>query len=134
VSLARAAPTVLGLMTVAVVLAGTDPPARAQEPAPAQLTAMSFTGDGFVELSYAWRFHPGDDPTWADPASDDSTWLPIAPDLPASALPAGTQSGGGWFRRHLRVASDLWGRPLLARVEAAWWTSEGERKRRKEKR
>jgi len=111
-------PAALSLTTVVAILAGTGGPARAQEPEPARLAAATFAGDGFVELTYAWRFHPGDDPAWADPAFDDTGWMPTAPSLPPGTLPVGARPGRGWFRRHLRVAADLWGRPLLARIEA----------------
>ena len=119
VILVRSTPALLGLLTVTVVLAGTDPLARAQEPAPAQLNAPEFVGDSFVELSFAWRFHPGDDAGSADPAFDDSAWQPIDPKLPEGTLRLETGAGLGWFRRHVRVAEDLWGKPLLARIESA---------------
>jgi phosphoserine phosphatase RsbU/P len=27
-----------------------------------------------TSLDGLWRFHPGDNPTWANPSSDDSQW------------------------------------------------------------
>ncbi|HVN30700.1 MAG TPA: hypothetical protein VMT45_01810, partial [Thermoanaerobaculaceae bacterium] len=92
--------------------------AAAQEPAPAHLTLDGFSGDGIIELTYAWRFHPGDDPGWADPHLDDRGWEPVSPRLPAGGLPRAGWPGTGWFRRHLLIERALWGKPLVLRVEA----------------
>ncbi|HVN75918.1 MAG TPA: SpoIIE family protein phosphatase [Thermoanaerobaculaceae bacterium] len=91
----------------------------AQEPAPANLSASSFSGDGMVEFTLAWRFRSGDDPAWSDPDLDDSAWTPVDPRLPSGSPVDANRPGAGWFRRHIRVAADLRGVPLLARVEAA---------------
>jgi serine phosphatase RsbU (regulator of sigma subunit) len=90
---------------------------RGQEPAPAPIRAPALT-DG-VELVYAWRYHPGDDPRWAEPAADDAGWEPVVPLLPAAGLPRGGWPGTGWFRRHLRVEPAVWGTPLTMRVETS---------------
>ena len=118
VVLARAAPTVLGLITAAVVLAGTDPPARAQEPAPARLTAADLTVDGTIELTRAWRFHAGDDSGWANPSFDDADWATADPRLPPGGEARDGWRGSGWFRRHIRIEPDLWGKRLVLRLEA----------------
>jgi hypothetical protein len=41
---------------------------------PAQSFDASQWTQGAVSLSSAWRFHPGDDPAWASPTFDDSSW------------------------------------------------------------
>ncbi len=42
------------------------------------VSAQSFDAShwtqGVVPLASAWRFHPGDDPAWASPTFDDSSW------------------------------------------------------------
>jgi len=92
--------------------------AVAQEPAPARFTLDGFSGDGIIELTYAWRFHPGDNPAWADPHLDDRGWQPVDPRLPAGVLPSAGWTGTGWFRRHLLIDRELWDKPLVLRIEA----------------
>jgi signal transduction histidine kinase len=69
-----------------------------------------------IGLDVPWRYHPGDDPSYADPTFDDRTW-----ELATTVLSAwpedrrfGEGVGGdvGWFRLNLRVAPELRGRPL----------------------
>jgi hypothetical protein len=91
--------------------------ARAQEPVPAQIDGAELAGGGPLRLVYAWRFHPGDDPRWADPAFDDSGWERVEPLLPPSGRPRDGWPGTGWFRRHLRADSSLRDKPLAIRVE-----------------
>jgi serine phosphatase RsbU (regulator of sigma subunit) len=80
--------------------------ARGQEPAPSQISEALLAGGKRIDLTLAWRFHPGDDPKWSDPAFDDSGWETAEPLLPPGRLPAGGWPGVGWFRRHLRFAPD----------------------------
>ena len=107
----RVAVLALALGTVAVV-------AHCQEPRPASLTAQGFAAnpDG-VQFTFPWRFHPGDDPAWAEPAFDDARWETVVPLMPPGELPRGGWPGVGWFRRHLRVEPALWGVALLIRIE-----------------
>ena len=55
-----------------------------------------------VSLDDGWRFHPVDDPRWADLAFDDSHWpvLHGKGGLVGSRLPLGL-SGFGWYRARL---------------------------------
>ena len=94
--------------------------ASAQEPRPAELTSKVFAGtpEG-IQFTLPWRFHPGDDAAWADPAFDDAGWEAVEPGMAPGHLPPGGWPGIGWFRRHLRVAPALWGVPLVMRIRAA---------------
>ncbi len=65
-----------------------------------------------VILSRAWRYHPGDDPVWAEPAHDDSSWALVEPALHAAAETSGGWPGIGWFRRRVRVAAEVGEVPL----------------------
>jgi serine phosphatase RsbU (regulator of sigma subunit) len=57
--------------------------------------------DRILALSREWSYHPGDDPAWADPAFDDSSWPLVRPALTeAEAIPGGWP-GIGWFRRRV---------------------------------
>ncbi|MGI9181592.1 MAG: ATP-binding protein [Longimicrobiaceae bacterium] len=66
-----------------------------------------------VGLDGEWRFQPGDDPAWADPSLDDSSWMRVhLPSLrrspPDSGFIAPPSQGGpevGWFRLHLTLDS-----------------------------
>lgn len=65
-----------------------------------------------------WKYHPGDNPEWANPAFDDtgwesaeSTWLFI------NEIPRSGWEGIGWFRLHLSVPDErLWHMPLALQV------------------
>jgi hypothetical protein len=61
------------LLTLAAVIGDL---AIGGRPDPPALRAAATTLDG------AWRFHPGDEPRWAEPDADDTAWETI--DLTAS--------------------------------------------------
>ncbi len=88
-----------------------------QEPRPATLDAGALAASGGIELTYAWRFHRGDDARWADPAFDDADWESVAPGLSPGQLPRAGWPGVGWFRRHLLLGPGPWGSPLVLRLE-----------------
>jgi hypothetical protein len=57
-----------------------------------------------VDLDGPWRFHAGDDPRFADPAFDDSSWPSIRPNQPFRTIGSPDITGGYfWARIHLRV-------------------------------
>ncbi len=63
-------------------------------------------------LVTGWRYHPGDDTSWAAPACLDSAW-----EICNTAMGGGFRfksgwDGIGWFRLHLRVDSTLWNHPI----------------------
>ena len=68
---------------------------------------------GSIYVVYAWRYHPGDDSRWADPAFDDSAWELVAPQMSPGMHPRQGWPGTGWFRRHLEIAPQMWGKPLV---------------------
>jgi serine phosphatase RsbU (regulator of sigma subunit) len=72
-----------------------------------------------MTFTYAWRFKPGDDPAWADPAFDDSGWAVVEPLMSPGNLPQGGWPGVGWFRRHVVVPPEGWGVPLAVSLTAA---------------
>lgn len=58
-------------------------------------------------LARDWRYHPGDDLSWASPDFDDSSWALVLPSLrDAEAIPGGW-SGIGWFRRKIRTSEEF---------------------------
>jgi phosphoserine phosphatase RsbU/P len=75
--------------------------AAAQQPAPAVAVPAATAVAGVravLTLDGQWRFHAGDDPGWADPAFDDSSWPAIS--LSQSLVEQGidSYSGYGWYR------------------------------------
>ncbi len=110
----------LRIAVLALALGAAAAVAPGQEPKPANLTAQGFAGtpEG-IQFTYPWRFRPGDDPAWAEPAFDDTKWETVEPLMPPGRRPPGGWPGVGWFRRHLRVEPALWGVPLLVRIEEA---------------
>jgi hypothetical protein len=61
-------------------------------------------GKPTVKLDGTWQFHIGDDPAWAAPALDDSTWEGIQTDKPWGAQQHYGYSGYAWYRRHIDFA------------------------------
>lgn len=71
-----------------------------------------------VPIESGWRFHPGDDPAWSDPAFDDSGWHRV--DFPHRWGPeeaAAEARQFGWYRLHLQFDLAGAGQPeKLARL------------------
>jgi serine phosphatase RsbU (regulator of sigma subunit) len=95
----------------ALAFLGSTLVAHGQEPEPSRLTGFQEEGDALLTL--AWRYHPGDDPRWTDPAFDDTGWEIVDPQMPPGSLPRHGWPGTGWFRRHLQIAPALQGKPLV---------------------
>lgn len=59
---------------------------------------------GMANLDGQWKFHTGDDPLWADPSLDDSSWPAVS--LSQSLVEQGfdTYSGYAWYRLKLQPA------------------------------
>jgi hypothetical protein len=51
-----------------------------------------------VSLAGRWRFHPGDDARWSDPAFDDSSWPLLFSNRPWSEQGYPAMSGFAWYR------------------------------------
>lgn len=96
------------------------PSGGAQEPVPARLSFSQLeAGRGApIALTYAWRFHPGDDRRWSVRAVDDRAWEIVDPQMPEGARPRGGWPGVGWFRRHILVADPNPSRRVLLTIDA----------------
>lgn len=57
---------------------------------------------GIVTIDGAWRFRLGDDPRWADPSFDDSSWQPITLGQSLTDQGFDTYSGFAWYRIRLQ--------------------------------
>lgn len=65
--------------------------------------------EGLV-LDEGWKFMPGDDPAWADPAFDDSKWTAVNPTDELHHLPLIRNAEIGWFRLKLNIDSSFFGK------------------------
>jgi hypothetical protein len=84
-------------LMVVLLLCAVPNPARAQSPAssPASTAPIPVKlGESSANLNGPWKFHTGDDMTWAQPDFDDSSWgsmdLTVAP---------GKEGVAGWTQR-----------------------------------
>ena len=70
-----------------------------------------------TQIVFGWRYHPGDDPAWADPEFDDSGWEVRTSLLPVDEAPPGGWEKVGWFRRNLKLADGMPTTAIAIRVE-----------------
>jgi len=71
------------------------------------LRAQSFDASAgprwVLPLDGLWRFHPGDNPGWAQPGLDDSGWSLLRSDRDWSKQGFNRYSGMGWYRFHVTL-------------------------------
>ncbi len=84
-------------------------PALQQAPAQTPATApppfvLEGLGHSTLPLDGPWQFHTGDDPAWASPSFDDSTWQPILTGSPWEAQGHHGYTGFAWYRRHIALS------------------------------
>jgi sigma-B regulation protein RsbU (phosphoserine phosphatase) len=56
---------------------------------------------GTLKLDGPWRFQEGDDPRWADPGFDDSSWTAVSLSQPLVNQGIDSYTGFGWYRIHI---------------------------------
>jgi hypothetical protein len=66
--------------------------------APARAEAVTPSGHTEAHLEGPWRFQIGDNPQWADPAFDDSSWPTVMLGKPLSELGFDSYAGYAWYR------------------------------------
>ncbi|WP_162340317.1 hybrid sensor histidine kinase/response regulator transcription factor [Cyclobacterium salsum] len=69
-----------------------------------------------IILDQHWKFHPGDDPSWAAPDFDDSDWSAIDPTTDIHYLTDLRAAEIGWFRLRLGVDTSLLNTPLAMTI------------------
>ncbi|MBS1804401.1 MAG: SpoIIE family protein phosphatase [Acidobacteria bacterium] len=81
---------------------GQQTPKQAGVASPNSAPTTAVPLHGAVNLDGQWKFHTGDDPLWADPALDDTTWPAV--NLSQTLVEQGfdTYSGYGWYRLKLQ--------------------------------
>src|SRR5215469_17483762 len=71
------------------------------------LGAQSFDASqwtqGVTTITAHWRFHPGDDPAWASPSFDDSSWHLIGTDRNWGYQGYPDLKGYAWYRLRLKL-------------------------------
>ncbi len=65
-----------------------------------------------VTLNHGWKFHPGDNPSWADPNLEDEDWTPIDPTTDIHYLRDLRTAQIGWFRLRMKVDDSLLNIPM----------------------
>lgn len=75
-------------------------------------TAIELTND-------LWKYHPGDNPAWANPEVDDSAWEFLHPALNPNMASQSRWEGAGWFRLHIAIDTALMNRPLGLSIRQA---------------
>jgi hypothetical protein len=75
--------------------------------APAQVFDLDKDREPVAVLNGLWRFHPGDDPRWADPAFDDSQWPLIRADKGWSEQGYKNMAGTAWYRAKILVPASV---------------------------
>jgi len=96
--------------------------------APVQAPFHARIGNSVVVLTGPWKFHPGDDPGWADPRFDDSNWSAMDLTPPEGSYDPVTGSSGfvpgwtvrgyphligyAWYRLRVQVQNDSAGPEL----------------------
>ena len=77
----------------------------------AQASSNPFTvpnpGPGSTFIEGNWQFHLGDDPSWSNPALDDSAWEQLSADTTWGAQTHKGYTGFAWYRKQIHVT----GRP-----------------------
>ena len=67
-------------------------------------------------ITSPWKYHPGDNPEWANPIYDDTDWESVSTLLSQNKLPESGWEGIGWFRLHFTVQDELKNMPLALYV------------------
>lgn len=81
-------------------------------PAATAETTVVSRADALESLSGSWRFRPGDDLAWADPALDDRDWASIR--VPGSWAKQGFEDvWQGWYRHDILLPGSLTADPDL---------------------
>jgi diguanylate cyclase len=83
----------LPLLTLGTILA--DSRLVSAKAAPLAIEGL---GRGTIALDGPWQFQLGDDPAWAAPAFDDSSWEQLTADRPWAEQHHANYSGFAWYR------------------------------------
>ena len=88
-----------------ILVALTAPISNSQEIPASDPLIIHELGEGAIPLVGPWRFHLGDDPQWASPSFDDSSWELLKADQPWGVQGHAQYTGFAWYRVRLVVRS-----------------------------
>ena len=77
---------------------------------------FAYGNDSILLSATEWKYHPGDDLSWAHPEFDDSSWESVNTLLPSHRPPQSGWQSIGWFRLHLAVDTTLLNTPLALSI------------------
>lgn len=96
----------LAAATIALVAQLTSAqPSPPLEQKSAALFSPAQNHEPVISLDGLWRFHAGDDPQWASPSFDDSTWALIRSDQSWTAQGFKVENGFAWYRFRAQAPS-----------------------------
>lgn len=75
---------------------------REREAVESPVLTVTSLGKPLVELGGKWQFHLGDNPRWAAPTFDDSSWAKLSVDKGWDVQGYPDTGGFAWYRRHVR--------------------------------
>ena len=102
--------TIVVLAAVIAVLCAASAPG--QSDGAIVVSADRVLHDRGMILDSGWKYHAGDDPSWADPGFDDSSWRPVPPGSLRTLDTTGEGQVVVWFRLRLEVPTELRNRVL----------------------
>jgi len=97
----------ISVVAVPLLAQGQQPPATAPssattQPAPVAAPAATPALHAVLQLDGPWRINIGDDPRWAEPAFDDSSWRPVLTTQSLFDQGIETYAGYAWYRIRLQ--------------------------------
>ena len=97
----------MALCWLALLLSSGLPLVAQNSSAPASTTVLAINPavagvHTTIALDGPWRFQVGDDPRWADPRFDDSSWQNVTLSQPLTEQGFDAYSGYGWYRLRLQ--------------------------------
>jgi serine phosphatase RsbU (regulator of sigma subunit) len=70
-----------------------------------------------ISFKGKWKYHTGDDTTWAEKNYDDSDWGYLRNDFNMDSIKTGTWKGIGWFRKEFRIDSTMFNKQVALIVK-----------------
>ncbi len=65
-----------------------------------------------ISFDGKWKYHPGDDSTWAEKNYNDSSWQSVKNNFRMDSIKAGIWQGIGWFRKKFRIDSTMFNKAV----------------------
>ena len=65
-----------------------------------------------ISFNGQWKFHPGDDSTWAEKDYNDAGWMELSNNFNMDSIKTGTWTGIGWFRKKFKIDSTMFNKPV----------------------